>query len=90
MGKQQMKFILDAIVFFLLFINIICLGTLIAEHQKITICQSCQEQNWTGEITGPDMRINCSEVQGWCEEIQASTRNTSQKVLCIWCIHIYW
>ena len=68
MGKQQMKFMLDAVIFFLLFINIICLGHLIAEHQKITICQSCQEQNWTGELPAVDMKVNCSEVKDWCKE----------------------
>jgi len=82
--------ILDAIVVFLLLLNIIYLGHLIAEHQKITICQSCQEQNWTGELPAVDMKVNCSEVQDWCEGLQTSTRNTSQKVLCSYRIHTYW
>jgi len=60
--------ILEAIVISLLLFYIVYLGHHIAEQQKITICQSCQEQNWTGEIIGPDMKINCSEVKGWCEE----------------------
>jgi len=81
---------LDAIVIFLLLLNIICLGHLIAEHQKITICQSCQEQNWTGELPAVDMKVNCSEVRDWCEEMQTSTRNTSQKVLYLYRIHTYW
>jgi len=60
--------ILEAIVISLYFLSIIYFGHLIAEHQKITICKSCQEQNWTGEIVGPDMKVNCSEVRDWCEE----------------------
>ncbi len=60
--------ILEAIVISLYFLSIIYFGHLIAEHQKITICQSCQEQNWTGELPAVDMKINCSEVKDWCKE----------------------
>ncbi len=42
---------------------------LIAEHEKITICESCEAQNWTGELPAVDMKINCSEVESWCEEM---------------------
>jgi len=61
--------ILEAIVISLFLFYIVYLAYPIAEYQKITICKSCQEQNWTGEIVGPDMKINCSEVKGWCEEV---------------------
>ena len=60
--------ILEAIVISLFLFYIVYLGHLIGEHQKITICQSCQEQNWTGELPAVDMKINCSEVKDWCEE----------------------
>jgi len=60
--------ILEAIVISLYFLSIIYFGHLIAEQQKITICQSCQEQNWTGELPAVDMKVNCSEVKEWCEE----------------------
>ena len=59
---------MEAIVVFLLLFNIVYLGHRIAEHQKFTICQSCEEQNWTGELPAVDMKVNCSEVKGWCEE----------------------
>lgn len=62
--------ILEAIVIILFFMNIIYIGHRIAEQQKITICKSCEEQNWIGEIVGPDMKINCSDVKGWCEEFK--------------------
>jgi len=81
--------ILEAIVIFLLLFNIVYLGYRIAEHQKFTICKSCEEQNWTGGLSAVDMKINCSEVKGWCEEMQTSTRNTSQKVLYSYRIHTY-
>jgi len=61
--------ILEAIVISLLLFYIVYLGHHIAEHQKITICQSCQEQNWTGELPAVDMKVNCSEVKDWCEEV---------------------
>jgi len=61
--------ILEAIVISLFLFYILYLGHLIAEQQKITICQSCQEQNWTGELPTVDMKVNCSEVKGWCEEV---------------------
>jgi len=61
--------ILEAIVVFLLLFYIVYLGHRIAEHQKFTICQSCEEQNWTGELPAVDMKVNCSEVKGWCEEV---------------------
>jgi len=60
--------ILEAIVISLFLFFIVYLAYPIAEHQKITICQSCQEQNWTGELPAVDMKINCSEVQAWCKE----------------------
>ena len=60
--------ILEAIVISLFLFYIVYLGHLIAEQQKITICQSCQKQNWTGELPAVDMKINCSEVKDWCEE----------------------
>jgi len=60
--------ILEAIVISLFLFFIVCLGHHIAEQQKITICQSCQEQNWTGELPAVDMKVNCSEVKDWCEE----------------------
>ena len=60
--------ILEAIVISLFLFYIVYLGHLIAEHQKITICQSCQEQNWTGELPAVDMKVNCSEVKDWCKE----------------------
>ena len=60
--------ILEAIVISLLLFFIVYLAYPIAEHQKITICQSCQEQNWTGELPAVDMKVNCSEVKDWCEE----------------------
>ena len=60
--------ILEAIVISLLLFFIVYLGHHIAEQQKITICKSCQEQNWTGELPAVDMKVNCSEVKDWCEE----------------------
>ncbi|RLJ06183.1 MAG: hypothetical protein DRP18_01395 [Candidatus Aenigmatarchaeota archaeon] len=60
--------ILEAIVISLFLFYIVYLGHPIVEQQKITICQSCQEQNWTGELPAVDMKVNCSEVKGWCEE----------------------
>ena len=60
--------ILEAIVISLLLFFIVYLAYPIAEHQKITICQSCQEQNWTGELPAVDMKVNCSEVKDWCKE----------------------
>jgi len=46
--------ILEAIVIFLLLFNIVYLGYRIAEHQKFTICKSCEEQNWTGGLSAVD------------------------------------
>ena len=60
--------ILEAIVISLYFLSIIYLAYPIAEQQKITICQSCQKQNWTGELPAVDMKVNCSEVKDWCKE----------------------
>ena len=68
--------ILEAIVVFLLLFYIVYLGYRIAEHQKFTICKSCEEQNWTGELPAVDMKVNCSEVRDWCDEVMKN--NPSQ------------
>ena len=68
--------ILEAIVVFLLLFYIVYLGHRIAEHQKFTICKSCEEQNWSGELPAVDMKVNCSEVRDWCEEVMKN--NPSQ------------
>ena len=60
--------ILDVVVFFSLILIIVSTMPLIAEHEKTTICRSCEAQNWTGELPVVDMKINCSEIEGWCEE----------------------
>ena len=66
--KYRRYLIKEAILISLYFLSIIYFGHFIAEYQKITICQSCQEQNWTGELPAVDMKVNCSEVRDWCEE----------------------
>ena len=68
--------ILEAIVIFLFLLNIVYLGHHTAEHQKITICKSCEAQNWTGELPAVDMKVNCSEVKGWCEEMEFERNET--------------
>ena len=60
--------ILEVLVIFLLLFYIVYLGHRIAEQQKFTICKSCEEQNWTGELPAVDMKVNCSEVRDWCKE----------------------
>jgi len=71
--------ILEAIVVFLLLFYIVYLGHRNAEHQKFTICQSCEEQNWTGELPAVDMKVNCSEVRDWCEEVMVEGDDESLK-----------
>jgi len=60
--------ILDVVVFFSLILIIVSTMPLIAEHEKSTICKSCEVQNWTGELPAVDMKINCSEIERWCED----------------------
>ena len=76
--------ILEAIVVFLLLFNIVYLGHRIAEHQKFTICKSCEEQNWTGELPAVDMKVNCSEVRDLCEEVMKNNPiNYAVVFLCV-------
>ena len=65
--------ILDVVVFFSLILIIVSTMPLIAEHGKTTICRSCEAQNWTGELPAVDMKINCSEIEGRCEEMNTET-----------------
>jgi len=67
--------ILDVVVFFSLILIIVSIMPLIAEHEKSTICKSCEAQNWTGELPAVDMKINCSEVKSWCEEMESEKTN---------------
>jgi len=76
--------ILEAIVISLFLFFIVYLAYPIAEHQKITICQSCQKQNWTGELPAVDMKLNCSEVKGWCEEVMVERDNNLDIFNLIW------
>ena len=65
--------ILDVVVFFSLILIIVSTMPLIAEHEKTTICRSCEAQNWTGELPVVDMKINCSEIESWCEKMNTET-----------------